>query len=139
MNDLTLGIVLGLGIPYIIVMGIVLRRCFCPKACSCCCRDLDSESIVRMELSPEAYNDFMKGLMTSKLRNEITHLYALKGDLHAYLQIANRHKHTYMMEFLKDPTRHPVVLNNILQSKATAPSLSIDTTDNNNNVIGVSV
>ena len=124
MEDLTLGLILGLGIPYLIIMTIVLRNCFCPRACTF--KNIDAETIVRMELSPEAYNDFMKGRMTSKLRQEITHLYALKGDLAAYVHIAGHLKHAYMLEFLKDPTRHPLVLNNILRGKTSGTAPSVD-------------
>ncbi len=113
MNDLVIGIILGLGLPYLAIMAIVLRRCFCPTACGkggWMCRNHDAESLVRLELSPQAYEDFIRGRMTVKLHHEISHLYALKGDLSAYTHVAQRLKHAYLIEFLKDPARHPTVL-----------------------------
>jgi hypothetical protein len=70
-----------------------------------------------MELSPEAYIDFMKGRVTSKLHGEIIHLYAHKNNLNSYIQMARYLKHNYLLEFLKDPTRHPLVINYISRAK----------------------
>lgn len=122
MEKETIGIIVGVCVLYLIVMIFVVRSWFCPKACRCWFRDPDSETIVRMELSPEAYNDFINGRMTSKLRSEIIHLYTLKGDLYAYIHIASRRNYAYMTEFLKDPTRHPLVLSNLVRKHSTVMS-----------------
>jgi len=77
--------------------------------------------LVRLELSAESYSDFMSGRLTTQLHREITHLYALKGDLSAYSRIAKKLKHAYLSEFLKDPTRHPVIVHKLFkQSQAPA-------------------
>jgi len=119
MNEMALGIILGLGIPYIIIMIIVLRKCFCPTCCSCS-QKYDDLSLIRIELSSEAYADFMSGRLTSKLHGEITHLYALKGDISAYMRIAKKLKHAYLAEFLEDPMRHPLVLHALFKQSPLA-------------------
>ena len=121
MNDMALGIILGLGIPYLVFMTIVLRRCFCPNCWNCISQKHDDMSLIRLELSPEAYSDFMSGRLTSKLHGEITHLYALKGDLSAYKRIAKKLKHAYLAEFLQDPTRHPLVIHALFKQSPMLP------------------
>ena len=120
MNDMALGIILGLGIPYLVLMTIVLRRCFCPNCWNCISQKQDDMSLIRLELSAEAYSEFMSGRLTSKLHGEITHLYALKGDLSAYKRIAKKLKHAYLAEFLEDPTRHPLVIHALFKQSPLA-------------------
>jgi hypothetical protein len=116
MNELTAGIIIGLGIPYLIIMGILARRCCCPTCCRCMTQKQDDMELARVELTFEAYNDFLHGRLTAKLYSEITHLYALKGDLSAYKRIAKNRRHVYLSEFLNDPTRHPFVVQAMMRN-----------------------
>ena len=77
-------------------------------------------SLIRIELTAEAYSDFMNGRLTSKLHGEITHLYALKGDISPYKRIAKNLKHAYLAEFLEDPTRHPLVIHALFKQSPLA-------------------
>lgn len=116
MNELTIGLVVCFGGLFLIGVGIILRLWFCPQYFPG--RDRDGEGIMQMELSAQAYDDFMKGCLTTKLYSEIVHLYALKGDLIIYKQMAARLGHKYIIEFLNDPTRHPMVIHKLVGAAA---------------------
>jgi hypothetical protein len=116
MNELTIGLIVCFGGLFLIGVGIVLRLWLCPQCCPG--RDRDGEGIMRMELSVQACDDFMKGCLTTKLYSEIVNLYALKGDLSIYKQTAARLGHKYIIEFLKDPTRHPMVIHKLVGAVA---------------------
>ncbi len=126
MNELALGIILGLGIPYLVFMVILLRRCFCPNCWNCITQKREDIDLVRLELTADAYSDFMSGRLTTQLHREITHLYALKGDLSAYTRIATKLKHAYLAEFLKDPTRHPVIVHKLFKQSQQNQSTPAD-------------
>lgn len=124
MDYLKIGIVVTFGALFLLGMFLVLRICLCPKLGTSWMRDRDAEGVMRLELTAGAYDDFMHGRLTGNLHREIAHLYALKGDLSAYKQVATRLRHTYLVEFLKDPTRHPMVIHGIIRGKqvgAAAP------------------
>ena len=115
MDDLTIGLVVSFGTLFLVGVFIVLRLWLCPQLCRTWFREKDTERIIRMELSAVAFEDFMNGRLTTKLHSEITHLYALKGDLSGYKQVAGRLRHTYLIEFLKDPARHPMVIHRVIR------------------------
>ena len=115
MNDLTIGLVVSFGGLFMMLVFVVLRAWMCPQLGSSWFRDKDAEGIIRLELTVSAYDDFTNGRLTTKLYREIAHLYALKGDLSAYKELAGRQRHTYLIEFLKDPTRHPMVIHGKLR------------------------
>lgn len=123
MEDLTIGIISSFGCLFLIGMFAVLRLWLCPRFCKF--RDRDSEGIMRLELSPKAYDDLMKGCLTTTLHREIVHLYALKGDLSAYKEHAKRQRHVYLIEFLKDPNRHPMVIHNVLNTPHCAVNIEV--------------
>lgn len=120
MNEMLIGILCGIGIPYIIIMVIVLRYWCCPTACICRAKRKQPNSTI--ELSPAAYRDFMRGNVTTQLYKEIMHLYSIKDNLNAYIRISERNNHKYMTEFLKNPTQHPhIVLINAMATGSRAP------------------
>ena len=123
MDDLTIGLIVSFGGLFMVGVIVVLRAMICPRLCTRWIRDRDGEGVMRLELSPKSHEDFMKGRLTMNLHREITHLYALKGDLSTYKQVARRLGHTYICEFLKDPTRHPMVIHGAFRGGdyATAP------------------
>lgn len=119
MDDLTIALIVSFGGLFMVGVFVVLRLWLCPRLCM---RNRNIEGMMRLELTPKAYEDFMKGRLTINLHREITHLYAVKGDLSTYKQVARRLGHTYLTEFLKDPTRHPMVIHGLFRSNsATAP------------------
>lgn len=131
MNEMLIGILCGIGIPYIIIMILVLRYWCCPTACIC--RSNNKATNIKMELSPKAYADFMRGNLTTQLYKEIMHLYSLKDNLNAYIRISEHNNHKYMSEFLKNPTQHPyVVLINATATGSRAPQQG--TVDNDQSV-----
>lgn len=124
MDDLTIGLVVSFGGLFMVGVFVVLRSWMCPRLGSSWMRDRDAEGVMRLELTAGAFDDFMHGRLTANLHRELAHLYALKGDLSVYKQVAQRLRHAYLVEFLKDPTRHPMVIHGIIRGKqvgAAAP------------------
>ncbi len=126
MDGLKIGLIVVFVCLFIVGVVVVLRLLLCPKSCLFCIKDMEAEGIMRFELSGVSYNDFMHGRLTINLYHEIISLYAIKGNLSAYKQVAKRLGHAYMMEFLKDPARHPMVIHGVFLTgsvtSATAPT-----------------
>jgi hypothetical protein len=108
MNNVIIGIICGIGIPYILIIILVLRHWCCPNACRR--RVRGGEDIIKSELTAIAYSDFIRGNLTTQLYREIMHLYSLKGNMDTYIHVSERKNHKYMVEFLKNPSHHPFLV-----------------------------
>lgn len=115
MSEVTYGIALGVGIPFIIIVVIVLRAWLCPNCLRAEQKKLglyhvknNYEKIIKKELSPKAFEDFKRGKLTQVVYNEIKHIYSQKKQVDNYIVYASKHKHEYMLMFLRDPKSHPM-------------------------------
>lgn len=111
MNDAVYGIMLGIGIPYSILVFIVLRNWFCPN----CLRansprrfSKNPEKAIRKELSPTAFHDFKRGMLTTQVYKEIMYIYNQKKSLNDYIVVASKYKYEHILLFLSDPTTYPM-------------------------------
>ena len=111
MSDAVYGIMLGIGIPYSILVIILLRNWFCPN----CLRannphraSKNPEKAIRKELSPTAFHDFKRGMLTTQVYKEIMYIYNQKKPLNNYIIIASKYKYEHILLFLSDPTTYPM-------------------------------
>lgn len=121
MSELILGICIGIGVPYIVFIAIIARGYFCPDACTrrtIISINIPAQMIVERELSPLALKNFKEGNLTIRLHNEIIYLYAIKGgNIHAYINYAIQLKHNNLLQFLRDPIRHPIIISRLMQQQ----------------------
>ena len=117
MSDITYGITLGLGIPFIIIALVVIRGWCCPNFLRAEHKKLglynvskNSERAIQKELSSKAFQDFKQGKLTACVYNEIKHIYNNKKYVDDYIVYASKHKHEYMLVFLRDPNNYPVAV-----------------------------
>lgn len=115
MSDATYGIAIGLGIPFIILVVIILRGWLFPDCCRAEQKKLglyhvrnNYEQKIKKELSPKAFDDFKRGKLTQIVYNEIKHIYSQKRQVDNYIVYASKHKHEYMLIFLRDPKSYPM-------------------------------
>jgi hypothetical protein len=117
MSDVTYGITIGIGIPFIIIVVIILRGLLCPMCLRAEHKKLglynvskNSEKTIQKELSPKAFEDFKKGKLTQIVYNEINYIYSQKKYLDDYIVFASKHKHDFMLVFLRDPKSYPMAV-----------------------------
>lgn len=115
MSDATYGIVFGVGVPFVLIVAVILRGWCCPNFLRAEHKKLglynvskNSEKAIQKELSPQAFNDFKRGKLTAQVYKEIQHIYSQKRYLDDYIVFASKHKHEYMLIFLRDPKSYPM-------------------------------
>lgn len=123
MSTHIIAITIGVCILYIGVVIFILMRHYYPTCCKCCkcCKyytstpqiskiNNDPYIIVKKELSPQSFEDFIDGTLIGGLYNEIRNLYILKGQLDEYIMCATKLNHKYLIMFLNDPIKHPLII-----------------------------
>lgn len=114
-SEMGIGIGVGLGVPWAIGMIYILYTCIKNKECVLCTcsrkqtiQPVNNEFIITKELTINAYNDFMKGILSTRLQNELLRIHKERLNMDPYIQMAKKQKHTSILLFLKDPDNYPM-------------------------------
>ena len=112
MSEVTIGIAVGLGVPYAICVGVILREWFCPPlpVLAPVLPTIDPVAVIKKEISTEAWIDYSAGKLTSRVYREIRQVYYKKGHLSEYISYSESKKHAHMLTFLTDPSRYPAIV-----------------------------
>ncbi len=112
MSEVTIGIAVGLGVPYAICVGVILREWFCPPlpALAPVLPTINPVAVIKKEISAEAWADYSAGKLTARVYREIRQIYYKKGHLSEYVAYSESKKHALMLTFLTDPSRYPAII-----------------------------
>lgn len=122
MSEVTIGIAVGLGVPYAICVGVILREWFCPPLAqqqAPVLPTINPVALIKKEISAEAWADYAVGKLTARVYREIRQIYYKKGHLSEYVAYSESKKHALMLTFLTDPSRYPAIVAPAAPPRAT--------------------
>lgn len=120
MSETTIGIGVGLGIPWCIFVIYLCVRAMrsnqsCCLTCSCSRKNKKENYIVEIhrQLSPLAFEDFMKGHLSSIVRKELDQLHRQNKNMDAFRIVAKDLKSPPLVIYLTDPVTYPKMVRQV--------------------------